>query len=135
VQDELISLRLVELLNAVRTHDGLAELHLSCTLLLRHGEWGRRAELVGLLPEAPPGHDSLPPPPLLPAALHMTPPLMNGLLPVDGVARTSPLGGETGMLAAASGSRGGSAESPLQRESDRNGAGMDFDEPSSAKAR
>ena len=51
-QEQLRSLRLVELLNAVRTTEDLADLHRPCTLLLGIGEWMKRAEVVGMKPES-----------------------------------------------------------------------------------
>ena len=42
----------MELLNAVRTTEELADLHRPCTLLLGIGEWIKRAEMVGMKPES-----------------------------------------------------------------------------------
>jgi hypothetical protein len=47
----LTTLRLIELLNAVRRCEALADLHRPCTLLLGMGEWAKRAEAVGMKPE------------------------------------------------------------------------------------
>lgn len=51
MQEQLVSLRLVELLSAVMSVGSLSELHAPCRTLLLSGQWLKRAQAVGLKPD------------------------------------------------------------------------------------
>lgn len=51
MQEQLVALRLVELLSAVRSVSSLADLHVPCRTLLLSGEWLKRAQAVGMKPD------------------------------------------------------------------------------------
>jgi len=51
MQEQLVSLRLVELLSAVTSVGSLADLHAPCRSLLLSGEWAKRAQAVGMKPD------------------------------------------------------------------------------------